>query len=86
MIGVVFAFSTLMKAMAASGFSAYVSLLISDGSAVPAFGSSFLFSLLESLPGLEVALSLFFVAVLIQSLRVLIVSSIDWRTSRQVFA
>lgn len=78
LIGVVSAASMLVSAMAASGFSAYASLFISDGSLVPAFGSSFLLSLAESLPGPEVALALFLIAVLIQSLRVLARSSFEW--------
>jgi hypothetical protein len=85
-VGGLFAFSLLTAAMTASGFSAYLSLLISDSASVPALGNAYLYSLLESLPGFEVALALFFVAVLIQSLRVLIASGMDWRKTGPVLA
>lgn len=76
--GTVAAVRALFTAMSASGFTSYASLAISDSSVVFGSGQSFLLSLLESLPAPEVMFSLALIAILIQSIRVLVASSIEW--------
>jgi hypothetical protein len=78
--GIAFASSSLAGALRASGFDAYASLLVSDTDVVAHSAPSFLLSLLESLPGPEVILTLALLAVFIQSARVLVASGIDWTT------
>ncbi|MFZ1987565.1 MAG: hypothetical protein WAV21_00825 [Minisyncoccia bacterium] len=80
--GVIFAGRALMTALSQSGFTSYTSLLFSDGGAVMSYGQTFALSLLESLPGPEVAITLALVAILIQSLRVLATSAMQWISIR----
>lgn len=84
--GFILAGKALVSAMAASGFLTYASLALTDSSTVFGTGRIFALSLLESLPGPEVVLSLALLAVLIQSLRVLVVSGIEWAWNKPQFA
>ena len=86
LFGIVFAGQALVSAMRASGFPSYASLLISDSGAVLANGQSFLYTLLESLPGPEVILTLALFAVLIQSLRVMVPAFIEYAWARPMSA
>jgi len=72
----------LVNAMHATGFSSYASLMLSDGGAVLGNGHAYLLTLAESLPGPETILTLLALAVLIQSLRVMISSGIEWVWAR----
>jgi hypothetical protein len=85
-IGSFIAGRALIAAAYQSGFSAYASLAFSDGGIVSAHFSSFGLTLLESLPGPETAFTLALIAVLIESLRVLVIAAIDWRTARPAAA
>lgn len=84
--GFIIAGKALVSAMTASGFLTYASLAVTDSSAVFGSSHSFLLSLLESLPGPEVVFSLALLAVLIQSLRILVVATIDWAWNKPRFA
>lgn len=88
--GLFIAGRALIAAAYQSGFSAYASLAFSDGGTVMAhlssFGPSFMGALLESLPGPETVFTLALIAVLIESLRVLIVSAVDWKQARPAAA
>ncbi len=86
LFGVVFAGRALITAMTMSGFSSYASLAVTDSGTVFANGQSFLFTLLESLPGPEVMLMLALLAVLIQSLRIMVASGIEYTWARPVTA
>jgi len=78
LFGVALAGQALAAAAISSGFLSYASLLVSDSGAVWTNGQSFAYTLLESLPGVEVMFTLALLAVLIQSLRVMIASGIEW--------
>jgi hypothetical protein len=77
LFGAVFAVRAFAAALETSGFTDYASLIVSDHDAVLASGNVFLYTLLESLPGPEAVLVLALIAVLIQSVRVMIASYID---------
>lgn len=77
LFGAVFAIRAFATALEASGFTDYASLIVSDHDAVLASGNAFVYTLLESLPGPEAVLVLALIAVLIQSVRVMIASYID---------
>ena len=82
--GIALALPALIAAMTTTGFSSYASLVFSDSTALLGISHTFLLTLLESLPGPEIAVTLFFVATLIQSLRVLAASSVEWVWGRAV--
>ena len=84
--GFILAGKALLSAMTASGFLTYASLALSDSGTVMSTSHIYLLTLLESLPGPEVIVSLALLAVLIQSLRVLIVAGIEWKWSAPGFA
>lgn len=84
--GAAFALNSLIDALRTSGFTDYASLLVSDHDAVLASGSAFFYTLLDSLPGPETVLALALLAVLIQSVRVMIASYVDAAAPRPVLA
>ena len=86
LLGAAFAVNALAAALRTSGFTDYASLIVSDHDAVFASGTAFFYTLLESLPGPETVLALVLIAVLIQSLRVMIASYIDASATRVVAA
>lgn len=86
LFGVVVAVRALFAAMNESGFSSYAWLAVSDSGSVFANAHSFFYTLLESLPGIEVIVTLALLAVLIQSLRVLIISGIEYTWARPITA
>lgn len=79
--GLAFALPALSHAAAASGFSEYAPLLLSDGDLAVSHAGTFLMPLAESLPGPEVTLALFLIAVLLVSLRNVVVSAAYARSS-----
>lgn len=67
--GLAFALPALMAASAANGFSTFAGLFISDSDVLVSHFSTFGMSLLETLPGFEVTVTLFLVAVFLVSLQ-----------------
>jgi hypothetical protein len=78
LFGVFIALRALMDASVTSGFATYSSLILSDGTAVAGNASNFFQTLLESLPTPEIMVTLACLAVLVQSVRVMISSTIEW--------
>ncbi len=70
--GFVVAVPLLVAGASASGFSLLASLALTDSDVAFAHAGTFLVSLVETLPGLDTALVLVFVAVLLASLRGLV--------------
>jgi hypothetical protein len=67
--GLMLALPALIAASRASGFSSFASLFISDSDLIMAHFSTFGLSLLEALPGFEVTITLFLLAVFLVSLQ-----------------
>lgn len=67
--GLVFALPALMQAASASGFLSYSQLLVTDSDFVFANVRTFVLPLLEALPGVEVSITLFLVAVFLVSVK-----------------
>jgi len=78
--GFAYALTTLASAARLSGFTSYASLAFSDQNIVAANLSSFVFTLLESLPGFETMLALALLSVFLVSLASA-VGMTDGRTS-----
>lgn len=83
LVGLVFAFPALLNAAATSGFSTFASLLISDNDLLVSHFSTFAYSLLEALPGFEVTITLFLVAVFLVSLQNFVLGLSDFRSHKQ---
>lgn len=71
-VGVILTSTTLAQAAQASGFLSYVSLLFSDSSVVFSVGKIYLWTLMESIPTPQLIVSFALLAILIQSIRVLL--------------
>ncbi len=69
LVGLMFALPALIQAATESGFSTFASLFITDSDLVVNHFNSFGLSLLEALPGFEITLTLFLVAVFLVSLQ-----------------
>ncbi|MDR3546736.1 MAG: hypothetical protein P4M11_00420 [Candidatus Pacebacteria bacterium] len=69
LVGLVFAIPALIRAASVTGFSSFASLLVSDGDFITSHFGSFIYPLLEALPGFEVTVTLFLLAVFLVSLR-----------------
>lgn len=61
-----------LEAAAASGFTSYASLALTDTSVIALHAQAFAFTLVETLPGVQVAFALFGLSVLLVSMRSLI--------------
>jgi hypothetical protein len=86
LLGVTFAVNALAEALQTSGFTDYASLIVSDHDAVFASANVFLYTLLESLPGPETVTVLALLAILIQSVRVMVASYLDATAPRPALA
>jgi hypothetical protein len=69
LVGLVFAIPALIRASSVTGFSSFASLLVSDGDLFTSHLGTFLYPLIEALPGFEVTVTLFLLAVFLVSLR-----------------
>ena len=69
LVGLMFALPALMAAATASGFSTFAGLFVSDSDLLAAHFNTFGLSLLEALPGFEVTVTLFLLAVFLVSLK-----------------
>jgi hypothetical protein len=69
LVGLMLALPALVSAASASGFSTFASLFISDQDLILSHFSSFGLTLLEALPGFEVTVTLFLLAVFLVSLQ-----------------
>ncbi len=67
--GLVFALPALMSAASASGFVSYSQLLLTDTDFAATNIRAFIIPVLEALPGVEVMITLFLIAVFLVSLR-----------------
>lgn len=68
-IGTAFAVRATLRAASASGFDSFASLALTDTSIIVRHAQEFLLSLVETLPGIQVALSLLGISVLLVSVR-----------------
>lgn len=68
----IFSFQMLQTGLAKSGFSTFLSLLLSDSSEVMVFWQSFVLALLESLPALSIALFLAAALTFLESVKILV--------------
>ena len=69
LMGLVFAIPALIRAASVTGFSSFASLLVSDNDLISSHLGAFAYPLLEVLPGFEVTVTLFLLAVFLVSLR-----------------
>jgi hypothetical protein len=69
LVGLVFAIPALIRAASVTGFSSFASLLVSDSDLFTSHHGAFVYPLLEALPGFEVTVTLFLLAVFLVSLR-----------------
>lgn len=69
LVGLMFALPALLHALITTGFSALAGLFITDSDVLAQHISTFGLSLVEALPGFEVTLTLFLVAVLLVSVQ-----------------
>jgi len=69
LVALAFAVPALLSAASVTGFSSFASLLLSDNDVMISHFSSFALSLLEALPGVEVTVTLFLLAVFLVSLQ-----------------
>lgn len=76
--GLVFALPALLQAASTSGFVTYSQLLISDTDLAVTNIRTFIVPVLEALPGIEVLLTLFLIAVFLVSFRT-IASSLHYK-------
>jgi hypothetical protein len=67
--GLMFALPALVNAATVTGFSTFASLFISDSDLLVSHFNTFFLSLLEAVPGFEVTVTLFLLAVFLVSLR-----------------
>ena len=79
LVGLVFAIPALINAASVSGFNSFASLLVSDSDLIRTHMGAFMYPLLEALPGLEVTVTLFLLAVFLVSLQNFVrgISTID---------
>lgn len=70
--GSFFAIRATVREAVASGFTSFASLALSDTSIVARHAQEFFLSLIETLPGVEVALALFGISVFLVSFRSLV--------------
>ncbi len=78
-LGLMFALPALVSAASQTGFTSFAALTVSDYDLVAKHFASFGLSLLEALPSFEVAVTLFFTAVFVVSLRSFVQSTITAR-------
>ena len=69
LVGLVFAIPALIRAASVTGFSSFASLLVSDNDLISSHLGAFAYPLLEALPGFEVTVTLFLLAVFLVSLQ-----------------
>jgi hypothetical protein len=77
LVGLVFALPALFRAADTTGFSSYAPLMISDSDIFVSHFSTFAASLLETLPGFEVTLTLVLFAVLLVSFKNIVQGSLQ---------
>jgi hypothetical protein len=77
LVGLVFALPALFRAADTTGFSTYAPLLISDSDMITTHFSTFVSPLLETLPGFEVTITLFLLAVLLVSFKNMVQGSLQ---------
>ena len=72
--GFAFAIQATVRVAAASGFTSFASLALSDTSIIARHAQEFLLSLAETLPGVQLAAALFTLSVLLVSVRAFIIT------------
>ena len=71
-LGLIPAFEALFNNLSRSGFYEYFSLIFSDGGTILSYWKEFLFSLVESLPTMSIALTLSLICICFFSLKYLV--------------